>query len=257
MVNLLLSIFIFILVLQLFLFLLAYFFKTDKLTDISYALTFVIVVLFRLFSLPGPGLIQVVLVILICLWGIRLGGYLLIRIHKIGRDKRFDNIRPNFFKFLGFWLLQTLSIWTILLPANIFLSITTDQKLNTLSLFATILFLVFLLVETVADYQKYVFKLDPTNKDKWINTGLWFYSRHPNYFGEIGLWWSVFLFVLPYLSNYQYLSILGPLDITCLILFVSGIPILEKKYDQRYKDNPDYQKYKSQTRLLIPLPLKP
>jgi len=252
----LISAFFIILFIQLFFFALAYLLKTDKFTDITYSATFVIVVIYKLLTVSSVTFPQIVLTVLITLWGIRLGAYLFTRISKIKKDNRFDDIRGNFFKFLGFWLLQALTIWIVLIPAILFLSQITDPKFYTISIVSIPIFLLALSIETIADWQKFIFKLDPKNKGKWIDTGIWHYSRHPNYFGEILVWWSLFIYITPYISGLQYLSIIGPLFISFMLLFVSGIPLLEKKNDQRYKDNSAYQKYKNSTSLLIPLPKK-
>jgi steroid 5-alpha reductase family enzyme len=104
----------------------------------------------------------------------------------------------------------------------------------------------------VSDHQKYVFKNKKDTDKPFIDYGLWKYSRHPNYFGEILVWWGIFIFIMPSLTGLSYLTIVGPVLITVLICFVTGIPTLENKYDKRYKDNPDYQKYKRETSVLIP-----
>ena len=111
-----------------------------------------------------------------------------------------------------------------------------------------------LLIESVADQQKFKFKSKAKNKKKWIQTGLWRYSRHPNYFGEITLWWGLFLVALPYLKGWAFLGIVGPMFITFILLFVSGIPPLEKRYQKKYGKNKKYQKYVRDTSLLLPLP---
>jgi len=113
-----------------------------------------------------------------------------------------------------------------------------------------------LILETIADYQKYTFKNDPTNHGKWIQCGLWKFSRHPNYFGELLVWWGLFIIAFGFLTGALWLTILGPIYLTLLLLFVSGVPTLENKYDQRYKDNGDFQRYKESTSLIIPLPPK-
>jgi steroid 5-alpha reductase family enzyme len=104
----------------------------------------------------------------------------------------------------------------------------------------------------LADWQKYNFKNKPENKDKWTDVGLWSYSRHPNYFGEILCWVGLFIAALSYLSGIKYLFIISPIYISALLLFVSGIPPLEKRYDEKYRDNERYQQYKASTPLLIP-----
>jgi steroid 5-alpha reductase family enzyme len=108
----------------------------------------------------------------------------------------------------------------------------------------------------VADWQKFVFKNREKNRGLWIQSGLWNYSRHPNYFGEILLWWGIFLYVTPFIQGLYWISVIGPLFITFILLFVSGIPLLEKKYDKKYVKNEKYQKYKSSTSVLILLPKK-
>lgn len=250
------SAFLIIIFIQLFFFTLAYLLKTDKFTDITYSATFVIVVIFKLLTVSSVTFPQIILTVLITLWGIRLGAYLFIRISKIKKDNRFDDIRGNFFKFLGFWLLQALTIWIILIPTILFLSQISHPYFYTISYISIPMFILALSIETIADWQKFVFKLDPKNKHKWIDSGIWHYSRHPNYFGEILVWWSLFIYITPYISGPDYLSVIGPLFITFMLLFVSGIPLLEKKNDQRYRDNSAYQRYKNSTSLLIPLPKK-
>ena len=137
-----------------------------------------------------------------------------------------------------------------MLPATFILNSSLDLPLTTLSYIGIIIWIMGFSIETIADHQKFTFK--NKNKTGFITTGLWRYSRHPNYFGEMTLWWGLFLIVIPYLSGLAWLTILGPLFITFILLFVSGIPPLEKKYDQRYGKLKEYQEYKKNTSVLIP-----
>jgi steroid 5-alpha reductase family enzyme len=241
---------------QVFFFIFAATFKTDKLTDLSYGLTFITLTLFLLATLPSPQLIQTIAALLIIIWGLRLTSYLFIRILIIKKDHRFDTIRTNPLKFIQFWLLQGLSVWIIMLPSIIILSSTSPFSLHPVTLMGFTLWFLGFTLETVADLQKFFFKLKPQNKDQFISHGLWKYSRHPNYFGEILCWWGIFTFALPYLSSWSWATIISPLYITILLLFVTGIPPLEKRYSQKYKHNKHYQQYRSSTSLLIPLSLK-
>jgi steroid 5-alpha reductase family enzyme len=236
------------LIIQIFFFLPAYFKKTDVFTDFSYSLTFIVLVIFAL--LNNFNLINFILSIMIFLWALRLGIYLGYRIHKIGRDSRFDNIRNNFFKFLGFWVLQGISVFVILL--NSFLIFKTPiTNFNFWSVIGIFIWLSGFLIESISDLQKFKFKL--INKNKWTNIGLWKYSRHPNYFGEILCWWGIFIFSIFYLNlTNSLISLISPLYITILLLFFSGVPLIEKKYDEKYKANKEYQKYKKETNLLFP-----
>lgn len=240
---------------QVVFFVLAAGFKTDKFTDLSYGLTFVVTALILFATRADQGMVQTITVLLITIWGLRLATYLFIRILKTKRDERFDKIRSDTIKFAKFWFLQAISIFIILLPALVILN--TQKTVNlSLMLIGLSIWSVGFIIESVADQQKFAFKNKTENKDRWISTGLWKYSRHPNYFGEILVWWGIFVIALSYLENWLYLTIAGPLFITFLLLFVTGIPTLEKKYEEKYRNDPDFQKYKSKTSLLVPLPPK-
>lgn len=193
---------------------------------------------------------------MINLWAIRLGIYLFYRINKIGRDKRFDEIRIDFFKFSGFWLLQAVSVFVILL--NCLLLFSKDLSVlsfNYLSIVGVLVWLVGLLIESVSDCQKFNFKNQ--NKNTWTNIGLWKYSRHPNYFGEMLCWIGIFVFSIFYLNlMFVLLSLISPLLIILLLRFVTGIPTTEKRLDDKFKNNKEYKKYKQKTNLLLPIKLK-
>lgn len=235
-------------------FVFAYIFKTDRLTDLSYGLTFIVLAIIAFF-VGSMNLKSFILLLIVLIWSVRLTSYLFKRIVKMKRDKRFDGIRNSFFKFAKFWVLQGIAVWVILLPSLILLQNRTQTSDIT---FSTILglsvFVLGLIIETVADRQKYNFKL--RNQNGWIDSGLWHYSRHPNYFGEMMCWWGIFIFCLSILHGFGLFSIVGPIFITVLLLFVSGIPPLEKSYKAKYGKTDEYKKYILKTNLLIPLPFK-
>jgi steroid 5-alpha reductase family enzyme len=235
---------------QIFAFIFAYFFKTDKLTDLVYGMTFVIVAWIFLFR-QDLLLKNIILVLMISLWGLRLSTYLFIRILKIKKDNRFNKIRKSFIKFFGFWILQGFTISFVMVNSIILLS-KPGNNLTIISYLGLAVWLIGLLFETIADVQKFRFK--NKNPNKFIKTGLYKYSRHPNYFGEISVWWGIFIFSLPFLENLEYLGIISPFYISFLILFVSGIPILEKRNEEKY--GKEYLDYKKKTSALIPLPIK-
>ncbi len=248
-----LYVFLFIFILQVLFFIYAALRKTDKVTDLSYGLTFIFSSLFALYL--GYEYISVykwVLTSLIVLWGLRISIYLFVRILKTKTDKRFDGIRESITKFGGFWILQAISIFVILLPTTYVLLYEGNTELNTFSIIGLFISLFGLTIETIADIQKYIFKNKEENKGKWINTGLWKYSRHPNYLGEILMWIGVFVFTLPYLNGIALLTIVSPIYISYLLLFVSGIPTLEKSYMKRYEGNEEYAKYVKNTGVLLP-----
>jgi len=240
---------------NLILFVPAFFFKTDKLTDFSYALSFFVVSAVLLFSSEkSPS--QVLLFLLVSLWALRLGLYLFIRIKKIKKDNRFDEMREKFWSFFKFWLLQGVTVFVVLLSSVIYYS-NSPVSISSIAIFGILIFLIGLLIESVADYQKYTFINNEENKGKWIDTGLWKFSRHPNYFGEILVWIGLYVYVLPSLQGIDVLiGLLSPLFIAALIIFVSGIPLLEQGAEKRWGSDPKYQKYKKNTSSLVLLPNK-
>ena len=252
-VNFLLDALLIIAVIQLLFFILAAIRQTDKFTDLAYGLTFVILANYLLLK-QDHSRVHLLIVLIVSIWGIRLASYLFIRINKIKQDARFDNIRTNYLRFGAFWLLQALSIWIISIPLIILLSKPPVLDLLALHWAGLIISAVGIIIESVADWQKYRFKNKLNNKNRWIDSGLWKYSRHPNYFGEILMWWGVFVYCVPNLQNGELFSIISPLYVMFLLLYVTGIPTLEKRYLQRYGNNPAYQAYVARTRLLIPLP---
>lgn len=199
----------------------AYIWKTDKLTDISYAVTFALLGVISI-VIGGISIPSIILVAAILLWSIRLGSYLLIRIHKIGRDKRFDEMRKSFWRFGRFWILQGLTVWVVLVPSMLFL-VKSPKNLPWYAYIGLTIWAFGLAIETVADMQKFKFINNIDNKGKWIDTGIWKYSRHPNYFGEITLWFGLYAFVFGNLTAGEALiGIIGPLYITILIWLLSS-----------------------------------
>lgn len=239
------------LVLQAIFFVFAGTLKTDKVTDLTYSLTFLLLALGLVLQNPDAGTGHWILAGMVILWAMRLGSYLLIRIVRIGKDARFDGIRENFLSFLLFWTFQGITVWATMLPVTFALSqkeLPTDMAF----LIGTIMWFLGLVLEGIADQQKFVFKSKPENENRWIDTGLWKYSRHPNYFGEMLLWWGLFVAVIPVLYGWAYSLIIGPIFITCILLFFSGIPPLEKRYKKKYGNNPEFQAYRKGTSMLIP-----
>ena len=235
---------------QIVLFIIAYSIKTDKLTDISYSLTFAIISII-IYIKSSRSILHLLLLFMILIWSLRLGIYLLIRINKIGKDKRFDNIRDRFFKFLGFWIVQGFTVWFVLI--NSILYFDSSPRVNGLIVFGIIIWILGLLIEGIADHQKFVFKNNLRNKNNFIQSGLWRYSRHPNYFGEFLMWLGIYLLTIDALDlTNKLISLISPFYLLIILIFVSGIPILERSYEKRY--GREWKDYKDRTSMFIILP---
>lgn len=243
---------IFAITLNLIMFVIAFRLKTDKLTDISYAATIAGIAVYDL-SRNDVNSVKLLVFGLVLFWAARLGSYLMVRIHVMGRDKRFDNMRNNFWKFGRFWLLQGLTTWVVMLPASLFFNTTSKPNFNVLVIVGIIVTVCGLVIEAVADAQKFKFINNKNNRGKWIASGLWKYSRHPNYFGEILVWYGIYEICYSWLSTTnKLLALAGPLFIAVMLICVSGIPLLEKSADKKWGSDNQYRKYKRNTSVLIP-----
>ena len=227
--------------------------RTDVVTDLSYSLTFALLaVVLPLTGAREPS--QLIASLLVLLWAIRLGGYLFRRILRMKVDHRFDAMRDKPLRFARFWLLQAVSVAVIMLPVSYLLDRSGAPGLGAWAVAGAAVWLGGLLIEAVADAQKSAFRSKDENRGRFIASGLWRYSRHPNYFGEILVWWGVFLYAVPFLEGAAFAVVVGPVFITVLLLFVSGIPLLERSADDKYGDDPAYRDYKRRTSILVPLP---
>jgi steroid 5-alpha reductase family enzyme len=221
--------------------------QSDHLTDISYSACFIAVAFYFLFAYQDLTGGRLVYALMILMWGVRLGGFLFYRINKMGRDTRFDEFRGNKTGFLKFWLLQSLSIWIIALPIMLGLS---AESLN-FSFFAFAIWMTGWIIESVADWQKFIYRKTHA-KDDFISTGLYRYIRHPNYLGEILVWTGVFIYSIPVLVGWLWLSVVSPLWLIFLLVFLSGIPLIDQTNLVKYKDNEAFEKYKKSSWRLIP-----
>ncbi len=230
----------------------AYTLQTEKFFDLTGSLTYITVTLIALYFSENLDQRSQLLGAMVIIWAVRLGSFLFNRILQDGKDDRFDTIKPNPLRFFNVWTLQAL--WVSLTAAAALMAITSTQR-KTLGIFAFIglaVWLIGFLIEVVADNQKRQFKKDPTNKGRFIQTGLWARSRHPNYFGEILLWIGVFIVAAPVLQGWQWVAIISPLFVFLLLTKISGIPGLEAKAKKKWGGETDYEAYKASTPVLIP-----
>ena len=244
---------------HLIIFLPSFIFKTEKYFDITGTVTFLCCIIISISSIyyienENISLRSIILSTIISLWTIRLGTFLLLRIIKEGKDKRFTEIKKSFSSFLLTWTMS--SLWVFLTSMNALTSIINNKIINN-DFFLHIglsVWVIGFLIESIADFQKNNFR--KKYKNKFISSGLWKYSRHPNYFGEIILWIGISIITYPTLDGLQNLTLITPFLIYLLLTKISGINLLEEKAEQEWGNDPSYIKYKNNTPQLIPFFLK-
>jgi steroid 5-alpha reductase family enzyme len=226
--------------------------QTEKFYDLTGALTYISITVFLVLASPGVDARGMLLAAMVVLWAARLGGFLFLRIRKAGTDSRFDELKPDFARFLNTWTLQ--GLWVVLTAALAWVAITSDRKAGLDGFFwvGLLVWAAGITLETVADVQKTRFKARPANKGTFINTGLWSRSRHPNYFGEITLWVGVAIIALPVLQGWQWAALVSPVFVALLLIKGSGVPPLEAKADKKWGSQADYEAYKQNTPVLVP-----
>ncbi|KAF9736395.1 3-oxo-5-alpha-steroid 4-dehydrogenase protein [Paraphaeosphaeria minitans] len=258
---------------QLFHFAIAFSLKFDKLTDWAGGTNFVLLAILTLsFSENRGDARNIVVSVFMMAWAARLSGFLLFRILKTGKDDRFDDKRDKFWSFLGFWVFQMFWVWTCSLPVTILNSPKVTQFPQPgfgtgCDIAGIVMFAVGFTMESISDVQKYRFRSAHGSDGEVCDVGFFAWTRHPNYFGEILIQFAIFtIAVAPAANNYVrggpyaalYASILGPIFLTSLLMFLSGLPLQErpgakKRYEKGIKW-PEYERYLRRTSILLPFP---
>lgn len=235
----------------------AFLLQTEKFYDLTGSATYLLLLAFVARFGPPRSWADVLLLAMCGLWALRLGLFLFLRIHKDGADIRFTHIKPSFLRFLVSWTLQGLWVFLTLLPVLMVVASLHWHSTTAWTLIGAAIWALGFSIEVIADWQKRQFRADPANAGKFIQSGLWAKSRHPNYVGEIVLWVGVFIICVPMLSGWQWVGILSPLFVTLLLTKVSGVPLLEASADKRWGQDPAYKAYKKSTPVLWPFGGKP
>ena len=239
-------------IIQVIFFIPSFILKTEKLYDLIGSTTYVIVALIAYLSVDNKTSTDTILFLFIIIWGTRLGTYLFKRIQRDSEDVRFEKAKRNFFWFLQYWMGQAL--WVSITSCAAVIAILKPER-DTLNIYGFIGIMIWILgftLEVIADLQKNNFKKSQNTTQNFISSGLWSKSRHPNYFGEITLWFGMYIISLSSFSGLEYLTIISPIFVYILLTRMSGINMLEKIADQRYGHLEDYLEYKEKTPLLVP-----
>ena len=228
--------------------------QTEHYYDLTGGITYITVTVVALL-LSGPLDPRSAIVAgMVLFWSVRLASFLFMRISRAGKDGRFDNIKNRPRRFFLAWTLQ--GLW-VLLTAACALAVITGGNRESLGIIGYIgiaTWAIGILIEIVADQQKTAFRANPDNQGRFIKTGLWAWSRHPNYFGEIVLWTGMAIIAIPVLEGWQWATLISPVFVTFLLTKVSGVPMLEEAADERWGGQDDYEAYKKNTPVLVMRP---
>ena len=230
--------------------------KTERFYDLTGGLTYLTVVGFSLWAgsqSEPPSLRELIVSLLVVIWSLRLSSFLYLRIHRTGKDGRFDKLKTSPIRFLVPWTLQ--GLWVFLTMIVVIIINSQADSAPALGVWDGIGLSIWILgfgIEVIADNQKTEFNTEPDNQGKWIDSGLWSYSRHPNYLGEILLWTGIAFFGISCFTGLERVAWISPIFIYILLTKISGTPILDKRALEKWGDDPEYQKYRDNTPALIP-----
>jgi len=231
----------------------SYIYQTEHYFDLIGSISYISIVLFTFLALNNLDIRSILIGLLIMIWAVRLGSFLFNRVKRDGKDNRFTVMKTKFWWFLFTWTLG--GLWVFITMAAGLAAMTSAKviPLGWYALIGIVLWLEGFIVEVVADHQKTRFRSKKENRDKFINEGLWSLSRHPNYYGEITLWFGIAFIAFPVLQGWQLLTLISPIFVYILLTRISGVTMLERRADKKWGDDPEYQLYKETTSSLIPM----
>lgn len=229
--------------------------KTERYFDLTGSLTYISVTVLALILGPNNETTSFIMAGLVFIWAGRLGSFLFKRIQDDGGvDGRFNRIRSNPLRLFETWTLQGLWVSLTALAAWTAITSADEAPFGVFTVIGLIVWIAGFAIEVRADGEKSTFKKDPANKGRFISTGIWAWSRHPNYFGEITLWIGMALIALPAFDGREFIALISPLFVILLLTKISGLPALERRGKKRWGDEPDYQEYLKNVPILIPRP---
>jgi steroid 5-alpha reductase family enzyme len=226
--------------------------RTEHFFDLTGSVTYVTLIIVALVGSHDIDLRSVLVSAMVGLWALRLGSFLFFRVQETGGDGRFDTIKHQPLTFFYWWSLQALWVFVTGSCALVVITNAKREAFGWVAVIGALLWTGGFLIEVVADHQKTRFRADRKNDDSFIRTGLWRWSRHPNYFGEIVLWVGVTIMAIPLLSGWRWVALISPVFVTVLLTRVSGVPVLEARGRARWGNDEQYQNYLCDTSILLP-----
>ena len=232
----------------------AYLLQTEAFYDLAGSLTYVVLTGALLALAPVRDARAVLLAALVIVWALRLGTFLFRRVRRVGKDDRFDAIKPSGLRFLMSWTVQALWVTFTAMAAWVGITSSVRADLDAFAVIGVLLWALGFAIEVTADRQKSRFRADPANAGRFISSGVWSWSRHPNYLGEIIVWVGVAVIAVPVLTGWQWVVLASPVFVALLITKLSGVPLLEQKAAARWGGQPEYEAYTRATPVLVPRP---
>ncbi len=232
----------------------AYLFQTEKFYDLTGSIKYLLLTWFIYIlshELYGYSSGNLILASLISIWTIRLGSFLFMRIHKDGEDKRFRTIKTSASQFFFTWTLSGMWVSLCSICAWTAMANPSGVTMNLITYIGIGLFIIGFSIEIIADHQKTVFRSNSENKNKFITSGLWSKSRHPNYLGEIVLWFAIAVISFSSLSGMQYIALISPIFTYLLLVYISGVRMLEDRANKKWGHLEEYKKYRKETPALF------
>ena len=243
---------IIIFIIQWIVFIPSYLLSTEHFFDLTGSITFITVSILAFLMNDFKNLRQWIVLILILIWALRLGSFLFLRIRKAGEDSRYTTIKKDFSVFFLTWNLQGLWVLFTLFGALTILTSNNNSNFGILDIIGVLIWIIGFVIEVVSDRQKSEFKNNKSNAGQFIQSGLWKYSRHPNYFGEILIWTGMAVIGITIYSGLGWLGLISPFFVFVILNYISGVRLLEKQANERWGSNNAYQSYKQKTPVLFP-----
>ena len=226
--------------------------NNNNLIDIAWGIGFIFIALLSLFLNENFQIRQLIVTSLIILWGVRLTSHIYSRIKKV--KKNFDyyerlkekDERTSIIKKLLYAFVFQLIVLLLMIYPVLFINSVQNPPLRYTDFIGLVIWVIGFFFESIGDFQLAKFNKKSENRNKILKKGLWKFTRHPNYFGETLMWWGIFIFATSLPGG--WITVVGPLTITYILFFVSGIPLIEKEFE----NNLEYQEYKKTTNVFIP-----